>query len=89
MTLSELAKAARAKNDPAFGNIHDNRVDAIVHEVLGELLKEIEKTEEGEIELTGFGKFIIKKIPVKTPDQKTVQRRIIFRTEQQPNKPTR
>lgn len=81
MTLSELVQLARTKKDDAFGNIHENRVNTILQTVLDELLEQIESIKEGEIELSGFGKFIIKKIPSQKSDTTTTQRRIIFRKE--------
>lgn len=86
LTISELALSARILNSDAFGNIHENRVNAIIQATLDELIRQIEPVEEGEIEVKGFGKFIIKQTQLQKPDIKTIQHRIIFRKERKTSK---
>jgi hypothetical protein len=79
MTILELVNVALQKNAEAFGNIHENRLEKIVQTVLNELGKQIRTTQEGEIEVESFGKFIVRQVRVKKDEQEITQRRIVFR----------
>lgn|GEM_PF-3296850 len=75
MKLKDLIKKISEERPDILGKVSTGKALAIVREVLGEIKKEIEATEEGKITIPGMGTFVISSIE---KEGKKIKR-IVFR----------
>jgi nucleoid DNA-binding protein len=75
MNLKELIQKISEEKPEVLGKVPQGKALAIVREVLAEIKREIEATEEGKISVPGMGTFIISS---KEKEGKEIKR-IIFR----------
>uniref|UniRef100_A0A7V5XHR1 HU family DNA-binding protein n=1 Tax=Thermodesulfobacterium geofontis TaxID=1295609 RepID=A0A7V5XHR1_9BACT len=76
MKLREIVQRISEEKPDILGRVPQGKALTIVREVLGELKKEIEATEEGKIVIPGVGTFVISSIEKKGKKIK----RIVFRS---------
>jgi len=75
MNLKELIQRVSEEKPEVLGKVSQGKALTIVKEVLAEIKREIEATEEGKISVPGLGTFIISSIEKEGKEIK----RIIFR----------
>lgn len=76
-------------SDEKLQDIPENRAVKLVQTALAEILREIEDTDEGRVNIQGLGVFIVKQIEKDDGEgAKSAQKRIAFRSKAGPAKKT-
>ena len=79
MKLDASVRSARAADSNAFGKIGDNRAVKIVRAAFQAVNSELETVEEGELVISGLGRFVIKSVEREKEGAKSKTRRVTFR----------
>ena len=81
MTLLEIIQAAKQNNSEAFGSVADKRAQAIVRATLLELANQVKVAKHDEkIAVASFGTFIIKEKEIDRDGDKSIGRRVTFKS---------
>lgn len=79
MKLAEIIEAARAADPSAFGSTGDKRAVRILRASLRQVGKQLKSTNEGNLVISGLGRFAIKNVERKRGEITVTKRRVIFR----------
>ena len=79
MKIDEIVKSARAANSSAFGSTNDKRAAKILRAAFRQVRNQLKSTKDGELVISGLGRFAIKNIEREKDGVKVTKRRVIFR----------
>jgi hypothetical protein len=79
MKLNELVAAVKAASPKALGNLDEKRVVRVAQVVLREVARQVSTLSEGNLDVAGLGRFIVKQREVEKDGAKVKVKRVLFR----------
>ena len=75
----EIVQLINSSNPELFSGIPEKKASKIVKEVLVQLGKQIEGTENGRVAVPGLGNFRVRQVEVEKEGEKSLKRRVSFK----------
>lgn len=79
MKLDEIVRSAREADSSAFGKINDKRAVKIVNAAFEQVRNELESAKDGQVVVSGLGRFVIKSVEREKDGVKVTKRRVTLR----------
>lgn len=78
MKIDEVVQEVKSVSSKQLASLPDVKLKSFLRKAFGQILQELETTNEGLVKVSGLGSFRIKQVEVEKDNAKTLQKRIVF-----------